>query len=204
MVDVRALDGVLSLVPDLWDFWIERVDGQYSVSFGLPDGTRTPPASGKAPASAAVAALLAECSEWFAIHRQSGGQIAEVMAAEPRGRSEPALAPFRTGDPGKRMDTLVPTPEWKAFTIAARERGLSISLLLRLAARAYLSPPPGIAWVPIADMPEAWKSDTGVLLWADDSARFASWSFVRKRWEDGESVVRDPTHVAAINPPEGL
>lgn len=135
--------------------------------------------------------------------RQSGGQIAEIMAAEPCVRREPALAPFRTGDPGKRMDTLVPTPEWKAFTIAARERGLSISLMLRLAARAYLGSAPGIPWVPIADMPEDWKDRRQVLAWDGTQTEVV-------RWYDDEFHIPEGypldgiTHVADINPPEGL
>jgi hypothetical protein len=48
------------------------------------------------------------------------------------------LADFREGDPGKNIQTLVPTPEWKEITKAANRRGVSLSLFLRLAARQHL------------------------------------------------------------------
>lgn len=48
------------------------------------------------------------------------------------------LADFREGDPGKNIQTLVPTPEWKAITKAANRRGVSLSLFLRIAARQHL------------------------------------------------------------------
>jgi hypothetical protein len=48
------------------------------------------------------------------------------------------LAEFREGDPGKNIQTLVPTPEWKEITKAANRRGVSLSLFLRIAARQHL------------------------------------------------------------------
>lgn len=52
--------------------------------------------------------------------------------------ADTALAPFRAGDPGKHIQTLLPTPEWKALVRAAERRGVSLSLMLRVAARQHL------------------------------------------------------------------
>lgn len=49
------------------------------------------------------------------------------------------LAPFRHGDPGKHIQTIVPTPEWKDIAKACARRGISLSLFLRVAARQHLA-----------------------------------------------------------------
>lgn len=124
MVDVRSLDGVLSLIPAEWDFCIERVDGQHWASFGLPDGTRTPAVAGDSPAAATVAALLAEGSEWFAVFRQSGGQIAHVMleAPEPTMSQQGAFQELETVQRAAIRDAFSPRRSGNLIDCAARER----------------------------------------------------------------------------------
>ncbi|WP_433910406.1 hypothetical protein [Sphingomonas yabuuchiae] len=53
--------------------------------------------------------------------------------------ADTALQDFRPGDPGKRVDSLIPTPEWKEMRKACDRRGVSISLFVRLAIRHYLT-----------------------------------------------------------------
>lgn len=53
--------------------------------------------------------------------------------------ADTALAPFRPNDPGKHIQTCVPTPEWKNIAKACADRGISLSLFLRIAARQHLA-----------------------------------------------------------------
>lgn len=55
------------------------------------------------------------------------------------------LAEFVAGDPGKHVQTLIPTPEWKALAKEASQRGVSLSLMMRIAARQH------IAWLRARD-----------------------------------------------------
>jgi hypothetical protein len=48
------------------------------------------------------------------------------------------LASFGTADPGKHVQTLIPTPEWKALRDTAELRGATVSLMVRVAIRQHL------------------------------------------------------------------
>jgi hypothetical protein len=48
------------------------------------------------------------------------------------------LADFQPGDPGKHVQTLIPTPEWKALKKYAEFSGCSLSLIVRIAIRQHL------------------------------------------------------------------
>jgi len=53
--------------------------------------------------------------------------------------AERPLASFKRGDPGKHVQTLLPTPEWKAMVVAAEQRGVSLSLFVRIAIRQHVA-----------------------------------------------------------------
>lgn len=48
------------------------------------------------------------------------------------------LLEFEVGDPGKHVQTLIPAPEWKELTKQAQMRGISLSLMTRIALRQHL------------------------------------------------------------------
>lgn len=82
----------------------------------------------------------------------------------------------------------------------------------------------GILWVPIAEMPEAWKDGREVLFWYPKGitvqpSEANDWEYSwlptavgmrcdqRGFWTgyyDGIGPCGEPTHAAAINPPEGV
>lgn len=68
------------------------------------------------------------------VERQSDNRVEQALLDI----AYTVLPDFKAGDPGKHVQTLVPTPEWKAFSKAAGDRGVSISLMTRLALRQYI------------------------------------------------------------------
>lgn len=76
-------------------------------------------------------------NDWRAEQMMGRARAVEIVSETP-------LPPFRSGDPGKHVQTLLPTPEWKTLTKEANRRGVSLSLMLRVAIRhhmAWLEPP---------------------------------------------------------------
>ena len=88
--------------------------------------------------SAVIRAMLAAHAEGKAEGVEAGERAQAICAALDR-ISDTPLAKFVNFDPGKNVQSLIPTPEWKAMTKAAQSRGVSISLFVRVAIRHHLA-----------------------------------------------------------------